>query len=72
MSTSFRSSRDGCVDYTDGTRYQGQGSLFPGDTPAMVRIDTVPTFAVVCDRRKPTLAVLVTEYDYEAVLGKAS
>ena len=38
----------------------------------MVRIDTVPTFAVVCDRRKPTRAVLVTEYDYEAALGEAS
>ena len=61
------------VDYTvDATRYLGQGSLFPGDTPAMVRIDNVPTFAVVCDRRKPTRAVLVTEYDYEAALGEAS
>ncbi len=61
------------VDCTvDGTRYRGQGSLFPGDTPALVRIDNVPTFAVVCDMRKPTRAVLVTEYDYEAALGEAS
>lgn len=60
------------VDYTvDEQRYRGQGSLFPGDTLAMVRIDHVPTFAVVWDTQKPTRAVLVTEYDYEAALGEA-
>ena len=61
------------VDYVvDGQRYQGQGSLFPGDTPAMIRVDQTPSFAVVCDGDRPTRAVLVTEYDYEAAPGEAS
>ena len=61
------------VDYVvDGQRYQGQGSLFPGDTPAMIRVDQTPSFAVVCDGDRPTRAVLVTEYDYDAAPGEAS
>ena len=66
-------SRQVFVEYAvDGTRYLGQGSLFPGDTPAMVRLEGDLTFTVVCDSARPTRAVLVTEYDYEAALGEAS
>lgn len=60
------------VEYEiDGVRYVGAGQLLPGDLPALVPVDGKIGFAVLCDPRRPRRAVLVTEYDYQAVPGEA-